>query len=225
MAVHAVIFDLDGTLLDTLGDISRCVNVAVAARGFATAPPDVYRARVGWGLQELVRRSVPTEAATDEALIREIMTDFRAEYARSPVEETMPYPGIVGLLDDLEDAGFRCSVQSNKPHNLTVAAVRETLGLERFIAVEGAREGVPHKPDPTGTIEVLARMGVEAADTAFVGDSEIDMETARAAGCRAVGVSWGFRTAEHIIAAGVDVMCYDTDGLRAFFGLTEAVRN
>ena len=228
MPVHAVIFDLDGTLLNTLGDIARSINVGLEAHGFPRAPAEEYRYRVGWGLRELARRSLPADAAEDEALVAEIMTAFSREYARAPAAETVPYEGIAALLNDLDAVGVPYAVLSNKPHDLTVAAVRDTLGLDRFVRVQGQLDGIPRKPDPTSTLQLLSEIGAAsdvAGEVTFVGDSEIDMETARNAGCRAVGVSWGFRTPEQILAAGAEAICYDIKELRDELGLVDGARN
>lgn len=183
----------------------------------------MYRDRVGWGLHELIRRSLPPTAEGDGALIGSIAQAFQEEYKREPALDTRAYPGMEGLLDELDGVSVPYAVLSNKPHELTVGAVRATLGLDRFVAVTGAREGIPRKPDPTAALQLIETMGIDAADTAFVGDSEIDIQTALAAGCRAIGVAWGFRTTEQIQGAGAERVCRDIGELRDALGIAERV--
>ncbi len=221
MAVQAAIFDLDGTLLDTIGDIARSINLVLTRGGYPSATIDEYRRRTGWGASELVRRSLPPDESRDDLLIARLVDEFRVEYARDPSSGSAPYPGIVAMLRRLNELSIPCAVLSNKPHELTVAAVRDTLGLDTFVDVIGARDGAPAKPDPTTTREILSRIGIAPDKSAFVGDSEIDIATARAAGCRAIGVTWGFRDAEQIQAAVPAAMCYSVEELERELGLAE----
>jgi phosphoglycolate phosphatase len=216
--IHAVLFDLDGTLLDTLSDIAAAMNRALHDLGLPAAPIEDYRGRVGWGLTELARQTLPAGKRQDTALLETLTDRTRAFYADHPVESTVPYPGIYRLVASLFERGVPMAVVSNKPDFLVQPIVARTLtcaqvgvtgynGSLPFAFVAGQREDFPAKPDPTLTLHVMEALGVEPVNTAFVGDSEVDMETARRAGCRAVGVSWGFRTADAVAAAGADVMC------------------
>lgn len=225
---RAVIFDLDGTLLNTLADITAAMNHALAAGGYPPASLADVRTRVGWGLNTLVTRSLPDDLRDDEQLVEEIARGTRAYYRKHPVVETVPYPGVLDLLTEMAQAGYQLAVLSNKPDELVQPIVREMLepvvraaSPERgsFVAVLGRQDGEPHKPDPTTTHRIMEQLGVSPGETAFVGDSEIDMETALAAGCTAVGVAWGFRAPEALVAAGAHHVCYSIKELRQILGL------
>lgn len=222
---QAVIFDLDGTLLDTLADIARAMNGALRDAGLPEATEDEVRRRVGWGLTRLVRESVPPDRRDDEALVAAIAAGTRTHYRREPVVYTTPYPGVPQLLEDLAAADVPMAVLSNKPDDLVQPIVHQLLEPilaardRRFVAVRGQREGEPRKPDPASTTEIVAGFGAPAGDVHFVGDSEVDMETARAAGCVPVGVAWGFRAPAEVHAAGAEFMCYSIVELREVLGL------
>lgn len=230
----AVIFDLDGTLLNTLADITAAMNHALTARSFPAASLAEVRTRVGWGLGTLVTRSLP-EAHRDEAdLVEAVALGTREYYRNHPVVETVPYPGVLDVLAELARGEYRLAVLSNKPDELVQPIVEELLeGVVRsaaidgsgFAAVLGRRDGEPHKPDPTTTRAILQDLGVSPGETAFVGDSEIDIETAIAAGCIAVGVAWGFRDPEALSAAGAHHICYSIEDLRQVLGLEHKEEN
>jgi phosphoglycolate phosphatase len=217
--LEAVIFDLDGTLLDTLGDIASAMNRSLVAHGFDPYPVNAYEERVGWGLTRLVTTCLPEDRRGDSALIDSIAEGMRRAYREHPVVETVPYPGIRELLADLRAAGVPRIVLSNKPDDLVQPVVAEIFGTDEFVRVLGQRPEEPRKPDPTTTRRILGEIGAEPGNVAFVGDSEIDMETAGAAGCIAVGVTWGFRPEEVIREAGADHVCYSIDHLRTVLGL------
>lgn len=229
MLVRAVIFDLDGTLLDTLDDITAALNVALHNNGFATVTSEQCRERVGWGLHELVRLSRPEDAGTndhsairperDNSLVHRLAEQVGDAYRRNPVEYTKPYPGIETLLTLIGDATIKTAVLSNKPDELVQVIVARTLGDHRFDVIRGGRPGTPAKPDPTSTREILDELGVNPGACMFIGDSDIDMETARNAGCMPVAVSWGFRDVALLQQAGARHVCYSTDNIRALLGL------
>jgi phosphoglycolate phosphatase len=217
--LDAVIFDLDGTLLDTLGDIASAMNRSLVAHGFDPRPVDAYEERVGWGLNRLVSLCLPEDRRGDSALIESIADGMRRVYREHPVVDTVPYPGIREVLADLRAAGIPRIVLSNKPDDLVQPVVSEIFGMDEFVVVLGQRPEEPRKPDPTTTLRILGGLGVPAGNVAFVGDSEIDMETACAAGCIAVGVTWGFRPVEVIREAGAEHLCYSVAQLRRVLGL------
>ncbi|MFZ2631312.1 MAG: HAD family hydrolase [Desulfosalsimonadaceae bacterium] len=188
---QAVLFDLDGTLLDTLADIAGAVNRALEKNGFSGHPVDVCRSFVGDGARTLISRALPPKQATDDTIDR-CLADFRQDYARNWHLTTRPYPRIPELLHQLSGRGVRFSVLSNKPHEFTVKCVERFLSGHPFEMVFGQRENVPLKPDPSGALEIARRMDVRPAACLFVGDSPVDMRTAANAGMDAVGVSWGF---------------------------------
>ncbi len=214
MSWRAVIFDLDGTLLDTIEDIAAAANHALARRGFPPCDLSDYRRFVGEGARVLISRVLP-ESARGEESVRASLADFMEEYARSWYVRTLPYQGIAAMLEDCAQKKIAMGVLSNKPHELTVKCVEAAFGHKRFKIVLGQRPQVPRKPDPAGAFEAARSLGVEPRETLFVGDSAIDMQTARAAGMRAVGALWGYRDREELLAAGAqELAAHPTDILR-----------
>lgn len=201
--IDAVVFDLDGTLLDTIGDIARSMNAVLQRHGYPERPVDDYYARVGYGLEGLVRRLLPDRDDTTVGLLAREMT---AEYRSTPIVATKPYDGIVPLVDALSRRGIQLAILSNKDDELVRRIVDMTLP-PRFAHVQGQRPDQPPKPDPRSTLAIVGSMGATPERTAFVGDTEVDMQTARNAGCIAIGVGWGFRDAAAVAAAGAHQMC------------------
>jgi phosphoglycolate phosphatase len=201
MAYRGVIFDLDGTLLDTLDDIADAANTVLAARGLPTHPVDDYRFFVGDGVKKLVERIVPPPVK-NEALVEQCLSEMREEYGRNWNVKTRPYDGIPELLTSLGERGLKRAVLSNKPEALTHACVAELLSRWPFEAVVGHSDTTPHKPDPTGALTLARRLGAQPADIVLVGDSDIDMKTAVNAGMYPAGATWGFRPREELVAAG-----------------------
>ncbi len=196
---RAVIFDLDGTLVDSLGDIASAMNEVLERHGFPSHPLPAYRRFVGDGMERLVRRALPP---VDEETVARVLEDMRGTYARHALRTTRPYPGVPDLLDRLAARGVPFAVLTNKPHDAAVAMVRALLGRWRFAAVRGAVPGRPRKPDPAGALEIARRLGVAPEGCLFVGDTPTDMATAGAAGMVPVGVLWGFRTEPELRGAG-----------------------
>ncbi len=195
-----IIFDLDGTLLDTIGDIAEAVNYALRAVGFPTHERSAYRFMVGSGVMKLFERALPQEERTPEniALIRE---HFFPYYEAHKADLTVPYEGITELLTELNKQGVALAVASNKYHQATETLVGHYFPTIPFCAVFGHREGVAIKPSPEIVWEIMRVAGVEEAEAVlYVGDSDVDMLTAHNAGVDAVGVSWGFRPREELAA-------------------------
>ncbi len=203
MKTKLVIFDLDGTLLDTIGDLAVASNHMLRLRGLAEHTLDDYRRFVGNGILRLVERALPEELRTPD-LVQAARADFLAYYLEHIDARTHPYAGIPELLAELVRRGIAAAVASNKFQAGTEKLVRSFFPAIPFAAVLGQRPGVPLKPDPAVVREILAQCGVAAAETLYVGDSGIDIETARAAGVRSVGVTWGFRSRAELEAAGAD---------------------
>ncbi len=202
MPAQAVIFDLDGTLLDTLADIAGAANAALALEGFAEHPPAAYRQFIGDGVGMLFRRALPADQDHDDARIERCVTQFHATYATGWNVATQPYPGIADLLDTLTARQLPLAVLSNKPDEFTQLCTRHYLDRWTWAVIVGQRDGVPRKPDPTSALTIARNLGLAPADIVYVGDSSVDMRTARAAGMTAVGVSWGFRSVEELQATG-----------------------
>ena len=190
-----IIFDLDGTLLDTLEDLAAAVNHALSVRGLPLHSLQEYRSMVGHGVRNLVRQALPQDP--DDALIDAALADFKAFYTSHIDIHTRPYPGIQELLQDLHGAGVRMAVASNKFQAGTEKLVREFFPGIPFVAILGNREGYPLKPDPEIVTEVLdAAGGLPREDSVMVGDSRTDMLTAANGGISAIAVGWGYRTME-----------------------------
>jgi phosphoglycolate phosphatase len=201
MGYHGVVFDLDGTLLDTLEDLAGSTNAALRELGFAEHPVDRYRTFVGDGVGELARRALP-EGRRDSASVDRAVAAIRDVYGRRWAERTRPYAEIPELLDELTARRLQLAVLSNKPHDLTTRIVAALLPRWSFAAVLGARPETPRKPDPRGALAIARQLGLPPAQLLYLGDSGVDMTTARAAGMVALGALWGFRGEEELSAAG-----------------------
>jgi phosphoglycolate phosphatase len=197
----AVIFDMDGTLLNTLEDLGDCMNRVLTRAGYNTHPIDDYRYFVGDGIKNLVRRVLP-EQRRDEATIRQIQTAMVKEYGKHWADKTDLYPGISALLDELMKREIKKGILSNKPHASTKVIAERYFKDWRFDPVFGARDGVPRKPDPAAALEICRHWGLEPSGVLYAGDTNTDMQTARQGGMFAVGVLWGFRTKEELIENG-----------------------
>jgi phosphoglycolate phosphatase len=200
MARH-LLFDLDGTLIDTVGDLADSVNAVLAATGRPVHPEAAYKVFVGAGIRALVQRAFGEMPPDDFA---EALAAVKAEYTRRWNVRTRPYPGIPDLLNTLEQRGIRKAILSNKPDAMTQVVVQEFLGNWHWDRIRGAREDTPLKPDPKGAVDSAKELGMTCSDILYVGDTGTDMETARAAGMHAVGVLWGFRGEEELRAAGAE---------------------
>jgi len=206
-AFRAVLFDLDGTLLDTLADIAAAMNTALAARDLPTHPVDAYRRMVGSGLEMLVRRAVPADLTGDEERIRELTVHLREEYARHPADRTVPYDGVRELIAELRRRyGLPLAVLSNKADALVQAIVPRFFLPDDFVAVRGLADGMPAKPDPASSLAIASAIGVAPELVIYLGDSDVDMHTARNAGMRAIGAGWGFRGPDELVAAGAETV-------------------
>jgi phosphoglycolate phosphatase len=192
MPFRAIIFDLDGTLLDTLDDIANAANRVLSARGFPTHPTANYRTFIGEGVIRLMLRALP-KTHQDEATVQACVGAYVQEYERTWNALTKPYPGVPELLDALVARGLKLAVLSNKPDRFTQQCVDELLANWAFDVVMGANDQFPRKPDPASAKETARRLGVPPAECLYVGDSGVDMQTARSAHMCAVGALWGFR--------------------------------
>jgi phosphoglycolate phosphatase len=203
----AVVFDLDGTLLDTIADIARAMNTVLERHGIRAQPHEAYRIMVGSGFRSLVERATARAGAVaGEELVAAMTAELREEYARNPVVETAPYAGVPQLLDTLAANDVPCAVLSNKADDLVQVIVHELLGRWEFRAVLGLRDGSPAKPDPATALEVAAALGAPPGEIIYLGDSDVDMETATRAGMVAVGAGWGFRGEEELREAGASAV-------------------
>lgn len=204
MKYKAVLFDMDGTLLDTLADMAAAVNHILSVHGYPLRTVEEVRAFVGNGARKLMERALPPDVTGDafEALLEE----YRQWYEAHACVKTAPYPGVPAVLAALHRAGVRCAVVSNKPDGATrELAARFFPGLPAF----GQQDGIPAKPAPDMVYHALAELGVEASVAAYVGDSEVDVALARNAKLPLVAVSWGFRGREALKEAGAVLVVDD----------------
>lgn len=207
-----VIFDLDGTLLNTIDDLADAGNHVCAAHGWAVHSVEEYKKMVGNGIPRLVRRFAPEGLSQSE--LDETLAEFSAYYDAHKEDRTAPYPGVAELLDGLKRAGTRLAVLSNKAHAMAGPVVeRYYPGV--FEAVQGALPGVPVKPDPTLLWQLMARIGAKAETTLFVGDSDVDVHTGKNGGLTVCGVLWGFRDRAELEGAGADHIVGDSERLLA----------
>lgn len=195
---RAVLFDLDGTLTNTLEDIAFAMNRALRLHGLMEHPVEKYRYLVGSGARTLARRAVGERADLAESVLQ----TYQAYYQEHNLDKTAPYAGITEMLAELQRRGVKLCVFSNKPHADTCRVVAHFFPEIAFAAVRGQMEGVPVKPDPAGALALAEQLGVAPADFLYLGDTDVDMLCARNAGMQPVGVTWGFRDEEELRAAG-----------------------
>ena len=207
----AIIFDLDGTLLDTLADIADAANHALSQAGFPTHPHQAYRWYVGDGSRLLITRALPADRRNPET-IDSCLSAFIVRYRDNWNRATRPYDGIVKLLDDLTRRGILLAVVTNKPHRFTGDMMDYFFKEFDFDPILGQVDGIPKKPDPQQALAAAAQMDVPPGQCLFIGDSGVDMHTARNAGMTPIGAGWGFRPAEELLNAGaVAVLAHPLD--------------
>lgn len=212
MNYKAVVFDMDGTLLDTLEDLANAMNRVLAKRGFPVHPVNAYRHFVGSGARELVRRVLPATRAGDDA--REAcLAEFLHEYEMGWNDRTRLYAGMTELLDALTRRGLPMAVLTNKPQDFAELCMRHYLSAWNFAVVLGQGPEMPPKPDSAGPRKIIASLGVSAADIVYMGDTDVDMRTAVNAGMFPVGVLWGFRDRDELLAAGAKALIAHPLGL------------
>ena len=202
MRYDLVIFDLDGTLLNTIGDLAASVDYVMRSRNLPEHSDAEYRQMVGGGIKRLVERALPAELAANEAYVEECVAQFRRYYVDNIDRHTIPYEGMPELLRELRRRGVKLAVASNKFQHGTDRLVAKFFGDIDFVAIEGNREGAPLKPDPAIVHNILQRADVDRSRVVMVGDSGIDIRTAAAAGIDSIGVAWGFRFADELYEAG-----------------------
>ena len=195
-----LIFDLDGTLVDSLPGIAASLNRSLTAHGLSGHSDAAVRSFVGDGLRMLVRRAAPQGAET--ALIDSLIAFFKKDYELSWAEGTKAYPGIHNMLEELRKSGFQMAVLSNKTHDFTVAMVRDLFPEIHFAQVLGQRDGVQHKPHPAGAFQIAETLGTAPENCVIIGDSTMDMETAFNANMKAIAVAWGYHDRQRLIDAG-----------------------
>ena len=201
MIYRAIIFDLDGTLLNTLDDLGNAANRVLKNHGLPTHQIDAYRYFIGDGTAMLIRRALP-ETHRDETTIEAFLKEFRADYKENCFNDTKPYDGVYPLLEKLSKTAIRPAVLSNKPHEDTVRCIKKFFYNCRFDAVFGMSDGTPPKPVPEGALNISEIFRIPPAQFIFLGDSSVDMKTAINARMTPVGAAWGFRTEKELLASG-----------------------
>ncbi|MBA4393273.1 MAG: HAD family hydrolase [Desulfobacca sp.] len=201
MKHKAILFDLDGTLLDTIEDIADSMNQVLSRFGFTRHDTEAYKTFVGDGVESMVRQVLPMESL-DDVLVARCVAAMREEYGRRWDKKTRPYPGIPELLDALLQRGFPMAILSNKPHDFSQLVVAKQLSRWPFQVVLGARPSVPKKPDPAAALEIAGIMHLPPNRFLYLGDTSTDMKTAVAAGMFPLGALWGFRTAQELTTHG-----------------------
>lgn len=203
MAIRCCIFDLDGTLLNTLNDLAASCNWALAQYGFATHDIEAYRYYVGNGVDKLIERAAPDATIEQKQAIKEA---FSAHYAAHFMDLTVPYDGIEAVLRVLKLANIRTCVVSNKPHTFSIELVTRIFGAKFFDIIIGSSDDLPKKPNPEGVLMCMEKLGFSKDECVYIGDSDVDILTAKNAGVRSIGAVWGFRGKEELIAAGADMI-------------------
>lgn len=199
--IKAVLFDLDGTLVNSLFDLATSTNYALEQMGFKTHTNNEYCYFVGNGMKKLIERALPSDK-TDEETFNKCFDIFYSHYKEHFYDKTIAYEGIEDLLIKLNQKEIMLSVISNKQHEMAVTVVEKIFPKIKFHTVSGKQEDYPAKPDNQLTKKIIADMGVEPAECLFIGDSNVDMQTALNSGCKSVGVLWGFRTEEELVNSG-----------------------
>lgn len=215
--IHAVIFDLDGTLLNTLDDLAAAVNFALRTCGYPERTTDEVRRFIGNGVVKLMRRAAPK--GLDEAAWQTCFAQFRAYYLAHLTDHTVPYDGILPLLESLQAQGVKTAVVSNKLHDGVVDLCADFFGA-RINAAFGVREESERKPAPVNVFRAMKTLGVSSEETLYAGDSEVDVQTANNAGLRCVGVTWGFRERKELEQAGAWKIIDRPEQLEAVVKLT-----
>ena len=217
MKFKGVIFDLDGTLVDSLEDIADSMNKVLIRYGYGTHNLQAYKYFVGNGIRNLVREALPESSRRDE-LISECFELMMEEYSDHCTDKTKPYPGVSELLDELTENNIRLSVFSNKVDELTKKVVTTLLPNWKFEVVIGASSDIPRKPNPEGAFLISEKLLLPPSDLIYLGDTDVDMKTATSAKIYAVGATWGYRTAEELLSSGAKSLISHPSDLIKLFG-------
>jgi phosphoglycolate phosphatase len=203
-SIKAAIFDLDGTLIDSLEDLAESVNVMLKNRNYPEHNIEKYKYYVGDGINMLIKRSLPHGTIVDVETMKSFLLEVDAEYEKRWNVMTRPYKGIPELLHDLENIGVSLSILSNKPQKFVSVVIPHYFPDNNFKYIFGAREGIPIKPDPFAALEISNGSGVLPSQCIYIGDSNVDMNTGKNAGMFTVGVNWGFRHKKELLESGAD---------------------
>lgn len=205
------IFDLDGTLLNTIGDLAAAGNYTLEKMGFPQHSEEKFRQFVGNGIPKLIERMLP-EKVREESVQDTALKIFMEYYSQHNCDLTKPYPGIPELILRLRERGVSCGANSNKAHEFTQELIQRNFG-EAITEVIGYGGGFQPKPDPGAALEIIRRTGVKPEETLYIGDSEVDISTGKNAGTAVCAVLWGFRSSEELSAGNPDFMVRSTEEL------------
>lgn len=208
--IKAAIFDLDGTLLNTLEDVVNACNYALKKCNFKTHSIEEYKVFVGDGRSKLIERIVPDEYKGNDEVKNKVLRLFDEYYSGHMLDMTKPYEGICEMLKSLKEKGVKLAVVSNKPDEFVGGIVKKYFG-DTFEIIHGQRTNYPVKPDPTTVYEVIEYFGIKLNESIYVGDSNVDIYTAKNAKVKSIGVAWGFRGEEELREAGADYIVYDSN--------------
>lgn len=200
------IFDLDGTLLNTIKDLGEAANYALDRNGYHTHSIASYPFFVGNGVRRLIERVLPEDARHQDTIVNSMLKDFKEYYDENNTKLTKPYEGIPELLNDLQDMGVALAVASNKYQSATDTIINHFFPDIKWLAVEGQKDGIPIKPDPSIIFSIIAKAGISKQETIYIGDSGLDMEAARRACVDSIGVTWGFRPEKELKESNADVI-------------------
>ncbi len=203
MKVRGIIFDLDGTLLNTLADLAEAANQTLEHFGYPAHAVDRYRYFVGDGLSTLIERILPENKKSKEK-VQDCIKQFTLEYLERWNKNSAPYPGILEMLTALKNNNIKLAVLSNKPHDFTKLCVAEYFDSKLFAFVFGNREKTIKKPDPAGALEIASLMELSPDEILYIGDTSVDMATGKRSGMITFGVLWGFREIDELLKAGAD---------------------
>jgi len=215
--IHLIIFDLDGTLLNTLEDLADSVNFILSENDFPDHPLEDYKTFVGRGIDDLLRRSLPKDFENPEKFMQ-IRRNFVEHYEAHKFNKTKPYDGILDLLDELIQSNIQLAVASNKYHAATVELVGRYFAKIPFVAAFGHRKDKLKKPAPQIVEDILQIAKTGKENTLYVGDSSVDMKTAKSAGVKSIGVTWGFRSEEELKENGADFIIHHPKELMEVLG-------
>ena len=204
-AIKLILFDLDGTLVDTLKDLAVSTNHVLRTHGYPEHPIEAYKYFVGNGVYKLIERALPEHVRSEEEINR-LKGAFIAYYDAHLTDYTKPYEGILETIEKLKDKGIQMAVVTNKPHEQALRVVAACFKPHTFVEVWGQREGIPHKPDPKVIQEIMKKYDIMEDEVLYIGDSDVDMQTAHNAKIKGLGASWGFRTEGELIQNGAWVV-------------------
>lgn len=194
--IKGLIFDLDGTLIDSIKDITTAVNITLDKLGYETKSEDFIRTHTGNGFRRLIKETLPNNI--DDDIVDKITKEYAIEYGKHYMDETYSYDGISELLDILQKNNIKVAVNSNKKNEYTVNLMKKLFPNISFVATIGERENIKNKPDPTSALEIIKLMNLKINEVCYVGDSEVDMNTGINAGLKTIACLWGFRSKEEL---------------------------